>query len=132
MNKKTILRNVGVIALAVTVCGAAWAGADGGAAGGDEFSEIWDLLRGWTQGVLGRIIALGALLVGIAFGLVRQSVVAAVIGISMAVVLQYGPDVIEGILTASGEGAPVEIVAGMDNGMQQVAQIDLTVLSKQL
>ena len=70
-----------------------------------EFDDIWTLIQGWSQGVLGRIIALGALIVGIAFGLVRQSVVAAVIGISMAIVLQYGPDVIEGIVTSTAAGA---------------------------
>ena len=65
----------------------------------------------------GRIIALGALIVGIAFGLVRQSVVAAVIGISMAIVLQYGPDVIEGIVTSTAAGADLAQVALLDNGM---------------
>ena len=58
-----------------------------------------------------------ALIVGIAFGLVRQSVVAAVIGISMAIVLQYGPDVIEGIVTSTAAGADLAQVALLDNGM---------------
>ena len=51
------------------------------------------------------------------FGLVRQSVVAAVIGISMAIVLQYGPDVIEGIVTSTAAGADLAQVALLDNGM---------------
>lgn len=96
---------------------AAYAGVGGTAPGGSEFSDIWDLIQGWSQGILGRIIALGALIVGIAFGLVRQSVVAAVIGISMAIVLQYGPDVIEGIVTSTAVGADLAQVALLDNGM---------------
>ena len=96
---------------------AAYAGVNGNTPGGSEFDSIWELIQGWSQGVLGRIIALGALIVGIAFGLVRQSVVAAVIGISMAIVLQYGPDVIEGIVTSTAVGADLAQVALLDNGM---------------
>lgn len=113
-------KSIGKVALA---CGlfagaaAVYAGVDGNNPGGSEFEEIWTLIQGWSQGVLGRIIALGALIVGIAFGLVRQSVVAAVIGISMAIVLQYGPDVIEGIVTSTAVGADLAQVALLDNGM---------------
>ena len=95
----------------------------GNTPGGSEFEEIWTLIQGWSQGVLGRIIALGALIVGIAFGLVRQSVVAAVIGISMAIVLQYGPDVIEGIVTSTAVGAQAAQVMALDNGMQAVSTL---------
>ena len=76
-------KSIGKVALA---CGlfagaaAVYAGVGGTTPGGSEFDDIWTLIQGWSQGVLGRIIALGALIVGIAFGLVRQSVVAAVIG----------------------------------------------------
>lgn len=118
MNKKTAVQWAAALALTLGVAGAAWAGGDGGAVGGEEFQDIWDLLQGWTQGILGRIIALGALIVGIAFGLVRQNIIAAVVGIAMAIVLQYGPDVIEGIMTGTTD-APVELVLELDNGMQQ-------------
>lgn len=118
MNKKMAVQWTAALALTLGVVGAAWAGGDGGAVGGEEFQDIWDLLQGWTQGILGRIIALGALIVGIAFGLVRQNIIAAVVGIAMAIVLQYGPDVIEGIMTGTTD-APVELVFELDNGMQQ-------------
>ena len=84
--------------------------------GGTEFNELKDLLEGWSEGILGRILAVGALLVGICFGLVRQSVVAAVIGISMAVVLSYGPTVIGNIFTATAD-ASVQQIAGLANGL---------------
>lgn len=126
MNIKTF----GKYALAVgLLAGAAavYAGVGGSTPGGSEFEDIWDLIQGWSQGVLGRIIALGALIVGIAFGLVRQSVVAAVIGISMAIVLQYGPDVIEGIVTSTALDADAAQVQVLENGMNVV---DLDVLKK--
>lgn len=116
MSLKKNLSQWGIaIGLSVLCAGVAYAGTKG-TAGGEEFSDIWDLIQGWSQGVLGRIIALGALIVGIAYGLVRQSVVAAVVGIAMAVILQYGPDVIEGILTSTDAPAPT-VVQTLDNGM---------------
>ena len=118
------MKSFGKAALASALligAGAAFAGASaGGSVGGSEFSGIWDLIQGWSQGYLGRILALGALVVGIAFGLVRQSVIAAVVGIAMAIVLQYGPDVIEGIVTATAADAQPAQVVMMDNGMQAV------------
>ena len=116
------MKSFGKAALASALligAGAAFAGSTGGT-GGTEFSGIWDLIQGWSQGYLGRILALGALVVGIAFGLVRQSVIAAVVGIAMAIVLQYGPDVIEGIVTATAADAQPAQVVMMDNGMQAV------------
>ena len=70
----------------------------------------------WATGTLGKIIALAALIVGIGFGLVRQSVIAAVIGISMALVLNFGPSVISNILTATGE-VDMAGVAMLANGL---------------
>ena len=70
--------------------------------GGTEFDAVYDMLEGWATGTLGKIIALSALIVGIGFGLVRQSVIAAVIG---------------GILTATGEGADLAGVALLANGL---------------
>ena len=119
MKMTSFAKTAAGVALFAGVVAAAYAGS-GGTAGGSEFNDIWDLIAGWSQGVLGRIIALGALIVGIAFGLVRQSVVAAVIGISMAIVLQYGPDVIEGIITASAADAQPAQVVMADNGMEQI------------
>ncbi len=85
--------------------------------GGDEFQEVYDLLEEWATGTLGKIIALGALIVGIGFGLVRQSVIAAVVGIAMALVLNFGPTVISGIITATADGAAAETVMLLGNGL---------------
>ena len=74
MNIKTLTKFATPVVLGASAS-AAMAGT-----GGSEFSDVATLLEEWSQGVLGKILALGALIVGIAFGLVRQSVVAAVIG----------------------------------------------------
>lgn len=85
--------------------------------GGTEFNAVYDMLSDWATGTLGKIIALSALIVGIGLGLVRQSVIAAVIGIAMALVLNFGPVVIDGILTATGEGADMAAIAMLTNGL---------------
>ena len=114
------IKSIGKVALA---CGlfasaaAVYAGVGGTTPGGSEFDDIWTLIQGWSQGVLARVLPLGGLSVGMAFGVVRQCVGAAVIGISMAIVLQYGPDVIEGIVTSTAVGADLAQVALLDNGM---------------
>ncbi|MYM92706.1 TraA family conjugative transfer protein [Duganella vulcania] len=95
MSKKTV-RTAGVVmGLALLAPGLAMAGS-----GGTEFTEVYDLLSGWAKGTLGKIIALAIFIVGLAAGIVRQSVVAAVAGIAGAMIMNYGPSVIENIVTA--------------------------------
>lgn len=67
---------------------------------GTEFDDIYTLLVGWTQGTLGKIIALGMFLVGLAAGIVNQSIIAVVIGIGGALALYYAPTVINGVVAA--------------------------------
>lgn len=68
--------------------------------GGTEFDDIYTLLVGWTQGTLGKIIALGMFMVGLSAGIVNQSIVSVVTGIGGALALYYGPTVINGVVAA--------------------------------
>ena len=68
--------------------------------GGTEFSAIYDTLTGWSNGALGKTIAAGAFLTGIAMGVVRQSIIAVVTGISTALAVNYTPTVIDAVVTA--------------------------------
>ena len=68
--------------------------------GGTEFVDVYDLLTGWSQGTLGKVMAVGMFLVGVGMGIVRQSVTSAVTGVGGALVLNYGPTVIDGVFTA--------------------------------
>lgn len=67
---------------------------------GTEFVQLYDLLEGWTTGMLGKSIALAAFLVGMGFSIVKQSLIPVAIGIGAAAALAYTPEVISGIITA--------------------------------
>jgi conjugal transfer pilus assembly protein TraA len=90
---KTVLASAAVAAVALVP--EAMAGT-----GGTEFDDIYTLLVGWTQGTLGKIIALGMFMVGLSAGIVNQSIVSVVIGIGGALALYYGPTVINGVVAA--------------------------------
>lgn len=66
-----------------------------------EFDSIWDTLVGWTQGTLGRIVALGMVLVGIVGGIARQSLMAFAIGIGGGMGLYNASGVIDVMMGAA-------------------------------
>ena len=70
--------------------------------GGQEFEDVWTTLKDWTQGTLGRIIAIALVLVDIVFGVARQSLIAFAICIAGAMGLYQSPAIIEALLTADG------------------------------
>ena len=73
-------------------------------AGGTEFTQVHDQVAGWANGTLGKTMGVAALLVGLGIGVIKQSVMAAVVGVAMALVAGFGPDVIDGVITA---GLPI-------------------------
>jgi conjugal transfer pilus assembly protein TraA len=70
-------------------------------AGGTEFDSIYTQLTGWTTGTLGKIISLGMILVGLGMGVVRQSIVAVVVGVGGGLALANAPTVIDNIVGAT-------------------------------
>lgn len=88
-------------------------------AGGLEFEEIWETLKEWTQGTLGRIIAGAMILIGIIGGIARQSLIAFALGIGGGIGLYNAPDIIESILSASLEhaGPIASTVQQIGNGL---------------
>jgi conjugal transfer pilus assembly protein TraA len=68
--------------------------------GGSEFDDIYNLLVGWTQGTLGKVIALGVFMVGLGAAVITQTMGAVVIGICCSLALYYGPTVISGVVAA--------------------------------
>lgn len=71
------------------------------AAGIDQdFQSLYDMLKNWSQGTLGRSIALMFLLVGLGVGVVRGSIMGAVGCIAAAMALFIGPQIIDNIFTA--------------------------------
>lgn len=69
-------------------------------AGGGEFTQVYDQLTGWANGILGKVLGVAALLVGLGVGVIKQSVIAAVVGIAMALTAGFGPGVIDGVITS--------------------------------
>jgi conjugal transfer pilus assembly protein TraA len=68
--------------------------------GGSEFQEIYSTLTDWTQGYLGKAMAAGLFLTGMAIGIVRQSLMAIVLGIGGGMAVNYTPSIIDAVVTA--------------------------------
>ncbi|KZL22688.1 TraA family conjugative transfer protein [Pseudovibrio sp. Ad37] len=69
--------------------------------GGTEFDEVWEALKDWIEGTLGRVVAGAMILVGIVSGVARQSLMAFAVGIGGGMGLNYSPTVVESIMTAT-------------------------------
>lgn len=98
IRKALILKNLKHAAAAAAVAalsiGAAHAGTD------TTFDDISTMISDWAKGSLGKTLALATFVVGIGMGVIRQSVMAAAVGIGSALVLNYGPAVIDTTFTA--------------------------------
>ena len=89
------LQLVALVAVAAMLPLQAMAGA-----GGTEFTQVYDQLTGWANGTLGKVLGVSALLVGLGVGVIKQSVIAAVVGIAMALTAGFGPGVIDGVISS--------------------------------
>ena len=85
-----------VAALLVLATGVAMAGTTG-----TEFQSTYNLVLGWAQGYLGKAMAIAAFLFGAGFGVAKQTILPAVLGIVFALVFAVGPGIIGGMLTAT-------------------------------
>jgi conjugal transfer pilus assembly protein TraA len=66
-----------------------------------EFDAVYTTLVGWAQGSLGKVAALSMILVGIVAGVVRQSLMAFVVGIAAGLGLYTAPAIVDGIVSAT-------------------------------
>jgi conjugal transfer pilus assembly protein TraA len=83
--------------VAVSLCAAsAYAGVTG-----TEFKAFFDLIEGWTTGYLGKGLALSAFLLGAALGMVKGTMLPALVGVGFAIMFTVGPGVITGMLAAT-------------------------------
>ena len=85
--------------------------------GGDEFSAVYDTLVEWSQGTLGRIIAIAMILVGLVAGVVRQSIMSFVMGLAGGMGLYNAPAVIEAVMTATITADFAPMVSMLSNGL---------------
>jgi conjugal transfer pilus assembly protein TraA len=74
--------------------------AAGATAGTDTtFNGISTVLTTWMQGSLGQVFALGALAVGMAIAIVKQSLMSVAVGVGIAVAVYYGPGVLTSVVS---------------------------------
>ncbi len=100
---RTVLLKLGICFLAITYSADIFAGT-----GGDEFADVWDTLKDWIQGTLGRVVCGSMILVGIVAGVARQSISAFAVGIGGGIGLYNTPTVIESVLSGSLSGLSLE------------------------
>lgn len=87
----------------VSIVGYAMASSGNAGTGGAEFADLYNLILGWTEGVLGKTIAVAAFLIGMVMGVAKQSIWAFCMGCLFAAALAFGPSIIEGIFSAGFE-----------------------------
>ncbi|GMG94824.1 conjugal transfer pilus assembly protein TraA [Cupriavidus metallidurans] len=92
-NNKQALLTMAVMALLLAV--------NASAASDTTFAQIVTRLSDWMTGSLGTVFALGSLAVGLAIGVVKQSVMSVVTGVAVALSASLGPGVLQGLFTAT-------------------------------
>lgn len=87
--------------------------------GGTTFDPVWNDLKEWMQGTLGRIIAAAMVIVGIIAGVARQSLMAFAVGLFGGFGMYYTPDILESIVQATITHADTATTAAtlISNGM---------------
>lgn len=67
---------------------------------GQEFQSLSTMLKGWAEGYLGLALALAAFVIGLAIGLMKQTIMPAVVGIGVGLAATMGPAIIGSFFTA--------------------------------
>ena len=95
MNLIKKIRAFSLLAALAALAPAAFAGTTGA-----EFQNLYTLVSGWSNGYLGRTIAVGAFLVGAIVGFAKSTAMPALVGVIFALLFAVGPGVIDGIASA--------------------------------
>lgn len=92
-----------VLALAVMLCAEHALAAAGGSTGtgSDILSSVYDLLKAAVTGTVGRVLTLLIVIVGIAAGIMSQSLLAFAVGLGAGIGLFFAPDIIDALSTAT-------------------------------
>ncbi len=95
-SRKTIVITSIVLLALIVMMTAANAGTTG-----LEFKALYEQIMGWAKGYLGKIFAVAAFLIGAGFSAARQSPMPAIFGLVLALVIGFGPALIESVLAAT-------------------------------
>ncbi len=90
-----MMTRAGVASASLVVAFPALAGTSG-----SEFGGLYNLVKGWSEGFLGRTLAISAFLVGAIIGFAKSTAMPALVGIIFAVLFAIGPGIIDGIASA--------------------------------
>jgi len=87
--------------------------------GGTEFDPLWDTIKDWVQGALGKVIVGSMILVGIIGGIARQSIMAFAVGLGGGIGLYYAPNIVESIMSATlpATTQATQVVHALSNGL---------------
>lgn len=94
--QKTLDAAIALVALALIV-GAAFAASTGTPSGTTEVAKISTWIQEMTEGAMGTVFALGTLAVGLATGIVRQTLMPVAVAVGMAATAKWGPGILVGI-----------------------------------
>ena len=90
-----MMNRAGIAASSLVLAAPAFAGTTG-----TEFTGLYNLVKGWSEGYLGRTLAIAAFLVGAIVGFAKSTAMPALVGIIFAVLFAIGPGIIDGIASA--------------------------------
>lgn len=66
---------------------------------GQEFKGLADMVTGWSEGYLGMALGLTAFLIGLAVGLMKQTIMPCIVGLGVGLAATLGPGIIKGMFT---------------------------------
>jgi conjugal transfer pilus assembly protein TraA len=84
-----------LVFMVLVVIEPAFAGTDG-----SEFQPIYEKVKGWVNGYLGKLLALFAFLVGLFYGAIKQNFIVALGGVGIAIMIAVMPALMESLVTA--------------------------------
>ncbi len=68
---------------------------------GTEFQTLHTMVTGWASGYLGKSIAVASFLLGAGTGLVKSSLMPAIVGVGFAGLFAVGPGIVDSLITAT-------------------------------
>ena len=74
---------------------------------GTEFQDLYNMLVGWSEGYLGKALAIAAFLTGAIVGFAKSTAMPALVGVVFAVVFSIGPGIIAGMMALAAAAAAI-------------------------
>jgi len=96
MKNKLIVSRIALLCALLGIPAFAFAGTTG-----TEFLALYTWINGVVTGYLGRTIAMASVAIGALMSVAKSNPIPILVGIGIAIFLQYTPTIITGILTAT-------------------------------